>query len=93
MGDELHLDSLWLYIDKKNVLWLSLGSKQYRAGRVYDLFVYFMRVAPESSPKVVLWRSWESNLQPLVYKAQAYPYTMTASLNHLLTVSHQASGI
>ena len=30
--------------------------------------VYYMKGAPEGSPKVVLWRSRESNLQPLVYK-------------------------
>ena len=45
------------------------------AGRVYDLCVYYMTGAPEGSPKVVLcgfmvlWRSRESNLRPLVYKA------------------------
>ena len=48
------------------------------AGRVYDLCVYYMMGAPEGSPKVVLcgffflmvlWRSRESNLRPLVYKA------------------------
>ena len=47
------------------------------AGRVYDLcvFFYYMTGAPEGSPKVVLcgfmvlWRSRESNLRPLVYKA------------------------
>ena len=45
------------------------------AGRVYDLCVYYMTGAPEGSPKVVLcgfmvlWRSRESNLPPLVYKA------------------------
>ena len=32
-----------------NYLWLSLGSNQYRAGRVYDLCVYFMTGASESS--------------------------------------------
>ena len=42
------------------------------AGRVYDLCVYYMTGAPEGSPKVVLcgfmvlWRSRESNLRPLV---------------------------
>ena len=35
--------------------------------------VYYMTGAPEGSPKVVLWRSWESNLRPLVYKHSAYP--------------------
>ena len=45
------------------------------AGRVYDLCVYYMTGAPKGSPKVVLcgfmvlWRSRESNLRPLVYKA------------------------
>ena len=39
------------------------------AGRVYDLCVYYMTGAPEGSPKVVLWRSRESNLRPLAYKA------------------------
>ena len=45
------------------------------AGRVYDLCVYYITGAPEGSPKVVLcgfmvlWRSRESNLRPLVYKA------------------------
>ena len=45
------------------------------AGRVYDLCVYCVTGAPEGSPKVVLcgfmvlWRSRESNLRPLVYKA------------------------
>ena len=47
------------------------------AGRVYNLCVYYMTGAPEGSPKVVLcgfffmvlWRSRESNLRPLVYKA------------------------
>ena len=45
------------------------------AGRVYDLCVYYMTGAPEGSPKVVLcgfmvlWRSRESNLRPLVYNA------------------------
>ena len=47
------------------------------AGRVYDLCVYYMTGAPEGSWKVVLcgffffilWRSRESNLRPLVYKA------------------------
>ena len=46
------------------------------AGRVYDVCVYYMTGAPEGSPKVVyvffiwfLWRSRESNLRPLVYKA------------------------
>ena len=45
------------------------------AGRVYDLCVYYMTGAPEGSLKVVLcgfmvlWRSRESNLRPLVYKA------------------------
>ena len=34
---------------------------------------YYMTGAPEGSPKVVLWRSWESNLRLLVYKAYAYP--------------------
>ena len=72
-------------IIKKNFLWLSLGRNQYWAGRVYDLCVYYMTGAPEGSPKVVLcgfmfvcffcffvfflWRSRESNLRPLVYKA------------------------
>ena len=35
-----------------NFLWLSLGSNQYRAGRVYDLCLYFMTGALEGSPKV-----------------------------------------
>ena len=34
----------------KNFLWLSLGSNQYLAGRVYDLCVYFMTGALEGSP-------------------------------------------
>ena len=32
-----------------------------------------MSGTPKGSPKVVLWRSWESNLRPLVYKALVYP--------------------
>ena len=45
------------------------------AGRVYDLCVNYMTGASEGSPKVVLCgfmvlrRSRESNLRPLVYKA------------------------
>ena len=46
----------------------SMGSNQYWAGRVYDMCVYYMTGAPEGSPKVVLRRSRESNLRPLVYK-------------------------
>ena len=30
-------------------LWPSLGSNQYRAGRVFDLCVYYMKGAPEGS--------------------------------------------
>ena len=30
----------------------SMGSNQYWAGRVYDMCVYYMTVAPEGSPKV-----------------------------------------
>ena len=30
-----------------------MGSNQYRAGRVYDMYVYYMTGAPEGSPKVV----------------------------------------
>ena len=33
----------------------------------------YMTGAPEGSLKVVLWRSWELILRPLVYKALAYP--------------------
>ena len=33
----------------KKFLWLSLGSNQYRAGRVYDKCVYFMTGAPEGA--------------------------------------------
>ena len=46
----------------------TMGSNQYWAGRVYDMCVYHMTGTPEVSPKVVLWRSRESNLGPLVYK-------------------------
>ena len=50
-----------LLIKKKNC-GFSMGSNQYWAGRVYDMCVYYMTGAPEGSPKVVLWRSRESNL-------------------------------
>ena len=36
---------------------------------VYDLCVDFMTGTPKGSPKAVLWRSWEPNLRPLMYKA------------------------
>ena len=36
--------------------------------RGFMICVYYMTGPPEGSPKVVLWRSWESNLRPLVYK-------------------------
>ena len=54
---------------KKTFCGFSMGSNQYWAGRVYDMCVYYMTGAPKGSPKVVLWRSRESNLRPLVYKA------------------------
>ena len=53
---------------KKTFCGFSMGSNQYWAGRVY-VCVYYMTGAPKGSPKVVLWRSRESNLGPLVYKA------------------------
>ena len=64
----------WFTRQKKTVCgfpWVETST----AGRVYDLRVYYMTGAPEGSPKVVLcgfkvlWRSRESNLRPLVYKA------------------------
>ena len=55
--------------NQKTFCGFSMGRNQYWAGRVYDLCVYYMTGTPEGSPKVVLWRSWESNLRPLVYKA------------------------
>ena len=52
----------------------SMGRNQYWAGRVYSLCVYFNDGSTrKAQPKVVLWRSRESNLWPLVYKAYAYP--------------------
>ena len=54
--------------DKKSFCGFSMGSHQYWAGRVYDMCVYYMTGAPKGSPKVVLWRSQESNLRPLVFK-------------------------
>ena len=54
---------------EKTFCGFSMGSNQYWAGRVYDMCVYYMTGAPEGSPKVVLWKSRESNLRPLVYKA------------------------
>ena len=35
----------------------------------FKICVGFITGTPKGSPKVVLWRSRESNLQPLVYKA------------------------
>ena len=55
--------------NNKTFCGFSMGSNQYWAGRVYDMCVYYMMGAPKGSPKVVLWRSRESNLRPLVYKA------------------------
>ena len=54
---------------KKNFCGFSMGSNQYWAGRVYDFVFIIWRELPKAQPKVVLWRSRESNLRPLVYKA------------------------
>ena len=56
---------------KKTFCGFSMGINQYWAGRVYDLCVYYMTGTPERSTESVffLWRSRESNLRPLVYKA------------------------
>ena len=57
------------YLKKELIIFcgFSMGSYQYKAGRAYDLCVHW-RELPKAQPKVVLWRSWESNLRPLVYK-------------------------
>ena len=47
-----------------------MGSNQYWAGRVYGYVCIIWREIPKAQPKVVLWRSWESNLRPLVYKGR-----------------------
>ena len=60
----LHLEGT-----KKTFCGFSMGRNQYWAGRVYDLCVHYMTGTSKAQPKVVLWRSQESNLRPLVYKA------------------------
>ena len=50
----------------KNVLWLSLGSNQYQAGRVYDLCVYFMTGAPEGASNN-LWMYFLLAGETLIY--------------------------
>ena len=58
------------FIDLNVFCGFSMGRNQYWAGRVYDLCVYYMTGTPEGSTEsVFLWRSRESNLRPLVYKA------------------------
>ena len=59
----------------------SMGSNQYCARRVYEMCVYYMKGAPEGSLEVVLWRSLESNLQPLVYIEPATPGLQDISLS------------
>ena len=70
-----------------------MGSNQYWGGVVYDMCVYYMTGAPEGSPKVVLWRSRESNLRPLVYNTYVYiPYTTAAlGLKHMCLFVGQLS--
>ena len=68
-----------LFMGQKTFCGFSVGSNQNWAGRVYDLCVYYMTGAPEGSPKVVLWRSRESNLRPLVYKTYNVGLSTVAS--------------
>ena len=49
-----------------------LGSNQFRQV-VLDMCVSFMSGTSKGSLKVVLWRSREANLRPLVYKTKVYP--------------------
>ena len=43
--------------------------------------VYYMTGVPEGSPKVVLWRSRESNLRPWFTRHRFIPYITAASLS------------
>ena len=53
---------------KKKLFVAVLGKNQFRL--VGLRFVcWFYAGTPKGSPKVILWRSRESNLRPLVYKA------------------------
>ena len=59
MGNFIHLKwvNIMLFytpLSKNNLLWLSLGSNQYWAGRVYNFCVYLLREHPMAQPKVVL---------------------------------------
>ena len=53
--------------------------------------VYYMTGAPEGSPKVVLRRSRESNLRPLVYKTQVYPQRLLPFYGTLVNIAKPAS--
>ena len=53
---------------KANFFVAFLGINQFRWVGLRFVLVFITRT-PKGSPKVVLWRSRESNLQPLVYKA------------------------
>ena len=65
----------------KRSVWLSLGSNQYQAGRVYDLCVYFMTVAPKGSPKVVLYgEAGNQTCDPWFTRHRLIPYTTVTSL-------------
>ena len=66
-----------LFVDIKLFVAFPLGSNQTTNKPVlpgwFMICVYVMTGAPKGSPKVILWRSLELNLWPLVYKAYVYP--------------------
>ena len=62
----------------KNFLWLSLGSNQYRAGRVYDMCILW-REHRKAQPKVVLKKPGIEPATPGLQGIVLILYTTTAS--------------